>query len=75
MTIHYYHREKNGTEVSATYSSWEDADKGAEAFLEDHGFAIANINPDIPLWEAWMSLGKYKLAKPPLYFVDVENFL
>jgi hypothetical protein len=75
MIIHYYHREKNGTEVSAVYSSWEEADKGAEAFLEEHGFAIANISLDLPLWEAWLYLGKHKLAVPPQYIVDVGDFL
>ena len=75
MLIYYYHREKNGVEVSAVYSSWEEADKDAETFLEEHGFAIANIDLDLPLWEAWMYLGEYKLAVPPQYIVDEEDFL
>lgn len=70
MDIYYYHREKNGTEVSAVYSSWEDADKAAEAFLEEHGYAIANISLELPLWEAWMYIGKDILAVPPQYLVD-----
>lgn len=74
MLIHYYHREKSGVEVFATYSSWEEADKGAETFLEEHGFAIANISLDLPLWEAWMYLGKHKLAVPPQYIVAEEDF-
>lgn len=75
MDIYYYHRETNGSEVAAVYSSWEEADKDAEAYLEEHGYAIANIDLKIPLWEAWMYIGEDILAVPPQYFVDDELVL